>query len=92
MPQIKLKFLRSPLMRTQQRLLDILCEHFEILPVSNNPDYVIGSAEGAQLHGVRRLIVDAGVFTARSEQLVCNADGIGTTQADNGYCPIAGGC
>lgn len=42
--QICLKFVRSPLMRTQQRLLDILRDRYDVQIVDSNPDYVIGSA------------------------------------------------
>lgn len=41
---IHLKYTNSSLMRTQQRLLDILREKFDVQLVENNPDYVIGSA------------------------------------------------
>ena len=41
---IRLKFSRSPLMRTQQRLLTILQEKFAIQIVEDCPDYIIGSA------------------------------------------------
>lgn len=41
---IRLKFTNAPLMRTQQRLLDIIKERFDVQLVDKNPDYVIGSA------------------------------------------------
>lgn len=41
---IQLKFINTPLMRTQQRLLDIIRERFDVQLVDKNPDYVIGSA------------------------------------------------
>lgn len=41
---IRIKFTNASLMRTQQRLLDILRERFNILLVDESPDYVIGTA------------------------------------------------
>lgn len=41
---IKIKFLNHPLMKTQQRFVDILGERFEILLVDTNPDFLICSA------------------------------------------------
>ena len=42
--EIHLRFANTSLMRTQQRLLDILQERFNVQVVDENPDYVIGSA------------------------------------------------
>ena len=41
---IKIKFLNHPLMKTQQRLINILSEKFEIKLVDKNPDILICSA------------------------------------------------
>jgi len=40
---IRLKFVHQPLFQEEQRLLEILCEQFDIEIVDSNPDYVIGT-------------------------------------------------